>query len=126
MRAGCRSIGMRRALVLASTLRPGHLRWRRRDCSAGRPATTRWFFAGDFGAAFPPMRMEADRMVVDDGDIVTAGGLARRGPISGLPDRRAACWGRDMVIDRRQPRFPLLIDPSGREQKHYASFAPNS
>ena len=42
---------------------------------AGRPATTHWFFAEQFRERFPDVRLEIDRMVIDDGDIVTAGGL---------------------------------------------------
>lgn len=86
---------------------------------AGRPATTHWFFAEEFKTRFPDVRMEADRMVIDDGDIVTAGGLMAW---TDLGLRIVERWLGPTVM-METARF-LLIDPSGREQKNYASFAP--
>ena len=42
---------------------------------AGRPATTHWLFADAFRERFPDVRLDCDRMVIEDGDIITAGGL---------------------------------------------------
>ena len=86
---------------------------------AGLPATTHWFFAEEFKRRFPDVRMEADRMVVDDGDIVTAGGLMAWTDLGLRIVERLL--GPTVMIETA--RF-LLIDPSGREQKNYASFAP--
>ncbi len=86
---------------------------------AGRPATTHWFFAEEFRNRFPDVRMEADRMVIDDGDIVTAGGLMAWTDLGLRIVERLL--GPTVMMETA--RF-LLIDPSGREQKHYASFAP--
>ena len=86
---------------------------------AGRPATTHWFFAEEFRSRFPDVRMEADRMVIDDGDIVTAGGLMAWTDLGLRIVERLL--GPTVMMETA--RF-LLIDPSGREQKHYASFAP--
>ncbi|MBJ7499872.1 MAG: DJ-1/PfpI family protein, partial [Sphingopyxis sp.] len=86
---------------------------------AGRPATTHWYFAEEFRARFPDVRMEADRMVVDDGDIVTAGGLMAWTDLGLRIVERLL--GPTVMMETA--RF-LLIDPSGREQKNYASFAP--
>lgn len=86
---------------------------------AGRPATTHWFYADEFRIRFPDVRMEADRMVIDDGDIVTAGGLMAWTDLGLRIVERLL--GPTVMMETA--RF-LLIDPSGREQKNYASFAP--
>lgn len=86
---------------------------------SGRPATTHWFFAEEFKERFPDVRMEADRMVIDDGDIITAGGLMAWTDLGLRIVERLL--GPSVMMETA--RF-LLIDPSGREQKNYASFAP--
>ncbi|MDP3783952.1 MAG: GlxA family transcriptional regulator [Sphingopyxis sp.] len=86
---------------------------------AGRPATTHWFFAEQFRKRFPDVRLEADRMVIDDGDIVTAGGLMAWTDLGLRIVERLL--GPTVMMETA--RF-LLIDPNGREQKNYASFAP--
>jgi len=40
----------------------------------GRRATTHWFFASEFRRRFPRVDLQEQRMVVDEGDIVTCGG----------------------------------------------------
>lgn len=42
----------------------------------GRRATAHWKWAGFFRARFPSVRLEADVLFVDDGDILTAAGSA--------------------------------------------------
>ncbi|MGW0192412.1 GlxA family transcriptional regulator [Nonomuraea sp. NPDC003201] len=42
----------------------------------GRPATTHWRDAERFAAAFPKVRMDADVLFVDDGDVLTSAGAA--------------------------------------------------
>ena len=86
---------------------------------AGRPATTHWYFAEQFGERFADVRLEIDRLVVDDGDIITAGGMLAWTDLGLRIVERLL--GPSVMMETA--RF-LLIDPSGREQKHYASFAP--
>lgn len=86
---------------------------------AGRPATTHWFFAEQFRTRFPDVRLESDRMVIDDGDIVTAGGLMAWTDLGLRIVERLL--GPTVMMETA--RF-LLIDPGGREQRNYASFAP--
>jgi transcriptional regulator GlxA family with amidase domain len=86
---------------------------------SGRPATTHWFFAEEFRTRFPDVRLEIDHMVIDDGDIVTAGGLMSWTDLGLRIVERLL--GPTVMMETA--RF-LLIDPSGREQKNYASFAP--
>jgi len=40
----------------------------------GRPATTHWLFADEFRRRFPNIDLRIDRMIVDNGDVVTSGG----------------------------------------------------
>lgn len=86
---------------------------------AGRPATTHWLFAERFRERFPDVRLEPDKMVIEDGDIITAGGLMAWTDLGmRLVDR---LLGPSVMIETG--KF-LLVDPSGREQRHYSSFAP--
>jgi transcriptional regulator GlxA family with amidase domain len=86
---------------------------------AGRPATTHWLFADIFRQRFPDVRMEADKIVIEDGEIITAGGLMAWTDLGmRLVDR---LYGPTIMLETG--RF-LLIDPAGREQRHYSSFAP--
>lgn len=86
---------------------------------AGRPATTHWLFANAFRERFPDVRLDTDKIVIEDGDIITAGGLMAWTDLGlRLVDR---LFGPSVMIETG--RF-LLIDPAGREQRHYSSFAP--
>ncbi|MET9845754.1 GlxA family transcriptional regulator [Streptomyces ossamyceticus] len=42
----------------------------------GRPATTHWYHAEHFQRLFPQVRVDADVLFVDDGDILTSAGVA--------------------------------------------------
>ena len=42
----------------------------------GRPATTHWVHSGDFARLFPQVRLDADVLFVDDGDVLTSAGNA--------------------------------------------------
>jgi transcriptional regulator GlxA family with amidase domain len=42
----------------------------------GRPATTHWAHADEFRALYPEVRLDEDRLFVDDGDVLTSAGLA--------------------------------------------------
>ncbi len=86
---------------------------------SGRPATTHWLFAEPFRMRFPDVRLEPDKMVIEDGDIITAGGLMAWTDLGmRIVDR---LLGPTVMIETG--KF-LLVDPSGREQRHYSSFAP--
>ncbi|MFT0859878.1 GlxA family transcriptional regulator [Ancylobacter sp. G4_0304] len=86
---------------------------------SGRPATTHWMFADAFRARFPDVKLDPDKIVVEDGDIITAGGLMAWTDLGmRLVDR---LYGPSIMLETG--RF-LLVDPAGREQRHYSSFAP--
>ena len=40
-----------------------------------RMATTHWAFADEFASRFPAVRLDASRMAIDEGDIITAAGI---------------------------------------------------
>jgi transcriptional regulator GlxA family with amidase domain len=86
---------------------------------SGRPATTHWQFAEAFRERFPAVRLDAGRIVIEDGDIITAGGLMAWTDLGmRLADR---LFGPTVMLETG--RF-MLIDPAGREQRHYSRFAP--
>lgn len=41
----------------------------------GRKATTHWALADSFQTRFPDIQLQAEKMLVDEGDIITAGGI---------------------------------------------------
>ena len=86
---------------------------------SGRPATTHWLFANAFCDSFPDVRLDPDKIIIEDGEIITSGGSMAWTDLGlRLVDR---LLGPTAMIETG--RF-LLIDPAGREQRHYSSFAP--
>jgi transcriptional regulator GlxA family with amidase domain len=86
---------------------------------SGRRATTHWLYAEAFAAAFPDVEVTAGDMIVEDGDIITAGGMLAWTDLGLRLIHRVL--GPTVVGDTA--KF-LLVDPAGREQKHYSTFAP--
>lgn len=86
---------------------------------AKRKATTHWGYVESFDRRFPDVELDIDRIIIEDGDIVTAGG--------------AMAWT-DLglrMVDRflgsqvmNETARALLIDPSRREQCYYSAFSP--
>lgn len=86
---------------------------------AGRRATTHWMFADELQRRHPELTIEADRLVIDDGDIVTAGGVLAWADMGlSLVERLLGT-----AVMRATARF-MLIEPPGREQRYYSVFAP--
>lgn len=85
----------------------------------GRPATTHWAFADALAERFPAIRVETDRMVIDDGDIITAGGILAWTDLGlTLVERLLGA-----TVMLATARF-LLVDPPGRLQRPYGAFVP--
>lgn len=85
-----------------------------------RPATTHWALEDEFRDAFPTTQIQAEEILVDDHDIITAGGLMAWLDL-GL--HLTGLWyGPSMVSHLARH---LLIDPAGRQQRQYSSFRPN-
>nr|WP_298690788.1 GlxA family transcriptional regulator [uncultured Dongia sp.] len=86
---------------------------------AGRPATTHWSLAERLAERFPDILVDADKLVIEDGDIITAGGIMAWVELGlKLIDRLIS-----PAIVLATARF-FLVDPAGREQRFYSSFAP--
>lgn len=87
---------------------------------AGRPATTHWGFAERFARRFPEVALDTDKLIIDDGDIITAGGLMAWVDLGlKLIDR---LLGPAVMLSTA--RF-FLVDPGGREQRFYSTFSPH-
>ena len=85
----------------------------------GRVVTTHWSQAGALGERFPDLTVDAEKLIIDDGDIITAGGVMAWTDLGlRLVDR---LLGPAVMIETA--RF-LLVDPPGREQRYYGSFSP--
>lgn len=85
----------------------------------GRTATTHWALEEEFRAAFPDVTLLSEQILVDENDIVTAGGVMAWIDL-GLYIVNRWLGPQIMSATARQ----LLVDPSGREQRTYRSFRP--
>lgn len=86
----------------------------------GRPATTHWALEEQFATRFPRVALDTDRLVVDDGDVITAGGLMAWVDL-GL--RLVERYLGPSVMQSTARYF--LVDPGDREQRFYRTFAPS-
>ena len=85
----------------------------------GRPATTHWALEEEFRTAFPDTQVNAEHLLIDDNDIVTAGGLMAWLDLGLFIVNR---WLGASAVSATARH--LLIDPGGREQRTYRSFKP--
>ncbi len=85
----------------------------------GRMATTHWILEQEFGATFPETLVNTRHLLINDNDIVTAGGLMAWMDLGLFIVKR---WLGAQVVS--QTARHLLIDPGGREQRNYKSFRP--
>lgn len=85
----------------------------------GRCVTTHWKFAAELQHRFPDLKIESDRLVVDENDIITAGGVLAWVDLGLTIVERLL--GRAVMVSTA--RF-MLVDPPGREQSYYDEFAP--
>ncbi|MFT4046534.1 MAG: GlxA family transcriptional regulator [Solimonas sp.] len=85
----------------------------------GRTVTTHWACTDDLAARYPQLRVDGQPLIIDDGDIITAGGLMAW---TDLGLRIVDRWLGPAVM-AETARF-LLVDPPGREQRYYSTFSP--
>lgn len=87
---------------------------------ANRTVTTHWAYGDLLQTRFPEVgNVETDRLIVDDGDIITAGGVMAWTDLGlKLVDR---FLGPTIMIGTARH---LVVDPPGREQRYYSIFAP--
>ena len=85
----------------------------------GRSVTTHWALEDEFRSAFPRALLYPEHLLIDDHDIVTAGGVMAWVDLGLYLIKR---WlGSDIVSKTCRH---MLIDPHGREQRNYRSFRP--
>ncbi len=85
----------------------------------GRRGTTHWALADRFAQRFPRVDLCPDRLLIDDGDIVTAGGLMAWTDLALRIVERFQGPGRMRALARH-----FLLDPAPREQSYYMRFTP--
>ena len=85
-----------------------------------RPVTTHWALENEIRATFPEADIQPEHLLIDDNDIVTAGGMMAWVDLGMFFVER---WQGVEVLSATA-RY-LLIDPGKREQRNYRSFRPN-
>lgn len=86
---------------------------------AGRAVTTHWTYAQALQDRFPDARVDTDRLMIDGGDIISAGGLMSWTDLGLMLVARFL----GPVVMAETARM-LLVDPPGREQRYYSGFVP--
>jgi transcriptional regulator GlxA family with amidase domain len=85
----------------------------------GRRVTTHWAFADTLRERFPRVELADEHMVLDDGDIMTAGGILAWADLGlTLVDR---LMGPSVML--ATARF-LLVEPPRQQQRPYSRFVP--
>jgi transcriptional regulator GlxA family with amidase domain len=85
----------------------------------GRSATTHWSYAELLATHYPDVCVDKDKLIIDHGDVMTAGGVMAWIDLGlKLIDRFI---GPTIMLETA--RF-FLVDPAGREQRFYANFSP--
>ncbi|MFS2151355.1 helix-turn-helix domain-containing protein [Rhizobium sp. Rhizsp42] len=85
----------------------------------GRSATTHWSLREQFKDRFPLVDLRADDLLVDEVDVITAGGVMAWTQLGlRLVDR---FLGTEVMLSTA--KF-MLIDPADRPQSYYAPFSP--
>lgn len=85
----------------------------------GRRATTHWAFSDELATRYPRVELAAEKLVIDDGDIMTAGGFLAWTDLGLTLVERLMGPG----VMLATARF-LLIDPPRRSQALYRTFIP--
>jgi len=86
---------------------------------AGRRATTHWMFAQELGRRFPELDVDSDRVVIDETDVITAGGVLAWADLGLSVVERLL----GPTVMCTTARF-MLVDARGREQRFYGDFTP--
>ncbi len=87
--------------------------------AAGRTITTHWSHQDLIAGRYGDIRVDTDRLLIDEGDIITAGGMMAWIDLGlKLVDR---FLGTDVML--ATARY-MIIDPGAREQSYYSVFAP--
>ncbi|MEP4036370.1 helix-turn-helix domain-containing protein [Pseudophaeobacter sp.] len=87
----------------------------------GRRVTTHWRHAAVFQKSYPKAIIDTNRLLVDLGDIVTAGGVMSWTDLTLHMIKRFG--GRKLMLEVARM---FVLDPPEREQSYYATFLPNT
>jgi transcriptional regulator GlxA family with amidase domain len=85
----------------------------------GRPATTHWLFADTLRSRYPSVKVTSDRLIVDAGDVITAGGATTF--LSLVVHLVERFGGHERAALARKV---LLIDGGRTSQLPYLAFTP--
>ena len=85
----------------------------------GRSVTTHWTLSDDFSNRYPEVKVDSNKLLINDLDIITAGGLMSWIDL-GL--ELVAQFASPQVM-RQLGRF-LIVDTAPREQRYYQTFMP--
>ena len=77
-------------------------------------------FANQLATEYPKVKVDCEKLLVEDGDILTAGGVMAWVDLGLKLVHRFV--GPTVMLETA--RF-FLVDPSGREQRFYSTFTPN-
>ena len=83
----------------------------------GRTATSHWVLADELARRFPAVHVDSNRMLINDGDLITTGGLMSWVDL-GL---ELVAQFTSAQLMRQLGRY-LLVDTGSREQRYYQSF----
>ncbi|WP_164841694.1 GlxA family transcriptional regulator [Sinorhizobium meliloti] len=86
---------------------------------AGRTVTTHWSYEEHLVSRFPDINVNTDRLIIDDGDILTARGVMAWIDLSLILIERFL--GPTIMVETARA---FLVDPPGREQSYYSAFSP--
>lgn len=87
---------------------------------SGRAVTTHWAHAQVLQDRFPAAQVDTDRLIIDGGDILSAGGLMSWIDLGlKLVDRFLG------PVTMAAAARMMLVDPPGREQRYYSGFVPH-
>lgn len=84
-----------------------------------RTVTTHWALSDELQQAFPETNVDTDPILIDENDVITAGGLMAWLDMGLFLVRK---WQGSEAANKTAKQ--LLVDPSGREQRNYRQFIP--
>ncbi len=87
----------------------------------GKKATTHWNLAEDFKKRYPDVILKKEKMIVDEGDFITAGGVTAYMDLSLYIAGRFGSSQLASLLSKA-----LLIDPARRSQTPYTAFDFNT
>ncbi|MBD8548888.1 GlxA family transcriptional regulator [Sphingomonas sp. CFBP 8760] len=85
-----------------------------------RTVTTHWAYEDRLRSRFPRTTVHTDRIIIDDGDLITAGGVMAWTDLCLMIIQRFL--GHAIMMEVASG---FLIDPPGREQSYYSGFTPH-